>query len=86
MQGELLCQHVVDVKLLWYRSKQVNWEQLLWGLILHLFWDCENKMAGASSYLKSMGKKIDNDEVMEIQYLLKDTVSGKLFDCLFMRF
>lgn len=43
-------------------------------------------MAGASSYLKSMGRKIDNDEVMEMQYLLKDTVSGKLFDRLFMRF
>ena len=43
-------------------------------------------MAGASSYLKSIGKKIDIDEVMEIQYLFKDTVSGKLFDYLFMRF
>ena len=43
-------------------------------------------MDGASSYLKSMGRKIDNDEVMEMQYLLKHTVSGKLFDRLFMRF
>ena len=43
-------------------------------------------MADASSYLTPMGRKIDNDEVMEMQYLLKGTVSGKLFDRLFMRF
>ena len=41
-------------------------------------------MAALSSCLKSMGKKIDIYEVMEIQYLLKSTLSGELPDYIFI--
>ena len=47
------------------------------------FLGCGKKMAAVSSFLKSMGKKLDIREVTEIQNLLKSNVSGELPDYMF---